>query len=548
MALTQISTAGVKDDAVTAGKIPANAVGSSELADNAVDNAAVASNAAIAGTKIAPDFGSQNITTTGTVGSGDITISGTAPRLIFTDSNNDSDFRLNVDAGLFSVQDTSNSFASRFEIGSDGRFRVGTTAQPSGTVGGFQLDMGSYPGTARLMSGAGASGTETASLAIGGSNHNASIENGANSGAQINLYNYNSTDGNSSAVSFLNSNGLSASRVLGLNVSHSSRTGNLVFMTSNGSHPVEAMRLTHDGKLAIGTTSPDNLLHLESSSNPYLQLEKVGTSSKVYVGNASGDAIIESTGGAVKLKPNGASNKFILDTSGRLLLGTSNTDNAFSGGDSLVIGNTSDRSGITLVSSTSNDGGLYFSKGTSANSDNVKGQIVYQHDSNGGYMRFYANAGERVRIQSGGGISFNGDTAAANALDDYEVGSWTPSAASGSFTVYNQAWYIKIGKLVTCYFYVYSFSDTSSNTAFVLGGLPYAYNNSPKHESFHDICIGGHAANFPSSTIGITGRIGQGSTTEMQFNVSKYNAAGQSLTHSMLGSCHLHTTFCYEAA
>ena len=41
MALTQISTAGVKDDAVTSGKIPANAVGSSELADNAVDTNAI---------------------------------------------------------------------------------------------------------------------------------------------------------------------------------------------------------------------------------------------------------------------------------------------------------------------------------------------------------------------------------------------------------------------------------------------------------------------------------------------------------------------------
>jgi hypothetical protein len=45
MALTQISTAGVKDDAVTSGKIPANAVGSSELADNAVDTAAIADEA-----------------------------------------------------------------------------------------------------------------------------------------------------------------------------------------------------------------------------------------------------------------------------------------------------------------------------------------------------------------------------------------------------------------------------------------------------------------------------------------------------------------------
>ena len=45
MALTQISTDGVKDDAVTAGKIPANAVGSSELADNAVDTNAIQNDA-----------------------------------------------------------------------------------------------------------------------------------------------------------------------------------------------------------------------------------------------------------------------------------------------------------------------------------------------------------------------------------------------------------------------------------------------------------------------------------------------------------------------
>ena len=73
MALTQISTAGVKDDAVTAGKIPANAVGSSELADNAVDTAAIADDAVTAD-KIADDAisadhyaaGSVNTTALGT--------------------------------------------------------------------------------------------------------------------------------------------------------------------------------------------------------------------------------------------------------------------------------------------------------------------------------------------------------------------------------------------------------------------------------------------------------------------------------------------------
>ena len=45
MALTRISTDGVKDDAVTAGKIPANAVGSSEIADDAVGAAQIADDA-----------------------------------------------------------------------------------------------------------------------------------------------------------------------------------------------------------------------------------------------------------------------------------------------------------------------------------------------------------------------------------------------------------------------------------------------------------------------------------------------------------------------
>ena len=45
MSLTQISTAGVKDDAVTAGKIPANAVGTSEIAGDAVTSTELAANA-----------------------------------------------------------------------------------------------------------------------------------------------------------------------------------------------------------------------------------------------------------------------------------------------------------------------------------------------------------------------------------------------------------------------------------------------------------------------------------------------------------------------
>ena len=71
MTLTQISTDGVKDDAVTAGKIPANAVGSSELADNAVDTAAIA-NDAVTGAKIADDAVTSAQIADGTIVAGNI--------------------------------------------------------------------------------------------------------------------------------------------------------------------------------------------------------------------------------------------------------------------------------------------------------------------------------------------------------------------------------------------------------------------------------------------------------------------------------------------
>ena len=48
------------------------------------------------------------------------------------------------------------------------------------------------------------------------------------------------------------------------------------------------------------------------------------------------------------------------------------------------------------------------------------GKIEYTHSNN--QMYFKVNDGEKLRILDSGGITFNGDTAAANALDDYEEG------------------------------------------------------------------------------------------------------------------------------
>ena len=96
-----------------------------------------------------------------------------------------------------------------------------------------------------------------------------------------------------------------------------------------------------------------------------------------------------------------------IDSSGRVIIGDTNTNNAFSGGDSLVIGNTPSgtRSGITLVSNSSTDGGIYFSTGSS---NQTMGQVVYNHPDNS--LRFYANNNQRLRIKSDGSAVFAGDT------------------------------------------------------------------------------------------------------------------------------------------
>ena len=72
MALTKIGTDGIKDDAVTSGKIPANAVGSSELADNAVDTNAI-QNDAVTADKIADNaINSTSMISGALIGTGQI--------------------------------------------------------------------------------------------------------------------------------------------------------------------------------------------------------------------------------------------------------------------------------------------------------------------------------------------------------------------------------------------------------------------------------------------------------------------------------------------
>ena len=96
--------------------------------DGSIVNADINASAAIAGSKISPDFGSQNIATTGTLGSGNLTITSSVPVLSFVDTDDNSDFRFKLNGGTLQLEDTTNSNVDRLRIESSGNVGIGTTS------------------------------------------------------------------------------------------------------------------------------------------------------------------------------------------------------------------------------------------------------------------------------------------------------------------------------------------------------------------------------------------------------------------------------------
>jgi hypothetical protein len=92
-----------------------------------------------------------------------------------------------------------------------------------------------------------------------------------------------------------------------------------------------------------------------------------------------------------------------------------------------------------------------------------------------GDFTIFNQTDEKLRILSSGGLTFNGDTAAANALDDYEEGNWTPTVNGGSWTLAIQkATYTKVGNLVTLLIYIDIGTNSGDGTRFEIGGMPFA--------------------------------------------------------------------------
>ena len=92
--------------------IDSGVVTSAKIADGTIVNADINASAAIAGSKISPNFGSQDITTTGDLNCSDITLSDAHPVITFTDTDNNPDFRIKGNSGAIEIEDITNNRAS----------------------------------------------------------------------------------------------------------------------------------------------------------------------------------------------------------------------------------------------------------------------------------------------------------------------------------------------------------------------------------------------------------------------------------------------------
>tara|TARA_R100000406_G_scaffold46510_1_gene31349 strand:+ start:2808 stop:3530 length:723 start_codon:yes stop_codon:yes gene_type:complete len=106
---------------------------------------------------------------------------------------------------------------------------------------------------------------------------------------------------------------------------------------------------------------------------------------------------------------------------------------------------------------------------------------------------------EKMRV-TGDGLTFNGDTAAANALDDYEEGTFTPviqhnTSQNPTFTSANGN-YTKIGNTVTCQIRVDGGNTGTAGTFLTITGLPFAVSQGQSNQT-----IGIWGSN-PSSQVG----------------------------------------------
>jgi len=240
----------------------------------------------------------------------------------------------------------------------------------------------------------------------------------------------------------------------------------------------------------------DNAVDLGQSSyrfrNLYMAGDAVMGASNNIIYQSGSTFNVRATVADLTFQTNGANERMRIDSSGKVRIGTPlhgggiqnlnlcdtapelvfKNNTVASNGDVLgkITALSCDASGVYDNRSGAN---IQFVATSSTNTYFQPTAITFSTNSSSG-SDFTA---ERMRILSSGGITFNGDTAQANALDDYEEGTWTAQLSDGTNSVnLTTQRYVKIGGIVHFMIGSYNISTSGLSTSsnLYITGFPFA--------------------------------------------------------------------------
>ena len=497
MANTKVQSEQIEDGSITADKIADGAIVATELADNAVTTAKINADA-VTGAKIADDaIDSEHYTDgsidTAHIADAQITVAKMAANSVDSDQYVDG----SIDTvHLGDLQVTTAKIAN----GNISTAKIADNAVTSAKID-TNIDIaGTFDVTGATTLDAGLT-VDTTTLVVDATNNRVGVGT-ASPSTKLHL------GGTAPLDSIIRQDSTSS----GTNWEIGERSAGKwqIFEDDNDSIVATFMST---GRVGIGTESPDNKLHIyagdsghtwsydsgdyfiiENSDSVAMNMASPSSNQNLIlfsdnaargiglIGyNHSEDTLRFHANGEQRLKLDGAS-------SGEAAMKI--TQSSETGGQLLIRSNYSDPHYLATQGTNHSSGGWYWGYGvemsgsgtTKSTFSNFSGARSFvqlfgdrmQYNFAGAQNTTIGNSvslTESVRIDAQG-IKFNGDTATANALSDYEEGSWTPTAAV-TLTTTTACRYVKVGNHVTITFDI-EFATTSSGNQVTFGNLPFS--------------------------------------------------------------------------
>ena len=255
------------------------------------------------------------------------------------------------------------------------------------------------------------------------------------------------------------------------------------------------IKLIDGARIDIGTGADLKLYHDGSNS---------------YINNNTGGLRINTGSDEVQINKSTSEYMARFITDGNVELYSNNVKRfqTRSGGgaaDGIAVYGNSSNTAVNLFTDSTVRGTVY------ANSSNMVGFLDSGGDwaikhTNDSQTEFFVQTNRKAAIDADG-LKFNNDTAAANALDDYEEGSFTPTMAtnggSPSFSYsYQRGKYVKVGRQVTIWTFIYATIGGTETGDLQITGLPFTVRD--EYAQMHSADYGNWDG-FPSGHAGLGG-------------------------------------------